>query len=220
MRRFDSYAKIQHAIGVLRRNRAFQLTPAILARSYIDIGCGNNFHPGFIHLDYSWKPHVDVCWDINRGLPFAAGSLRGVFSEHCLEHFSLARVRPILREFRRILAPNGTLRLIVPDAEIYLRTYIDQIDGSGTRHFPYQAQEANVPGWTPLSSVNRVFYQDRESPAGHCTMFDFRLMQGLLAEAGFVDVRQHVIGQGRDAQLIVDSPNHAVESLYVEAVVP
>lgn len=220
MRRLDSYAKVQHVIGAFRRNRSFQLTRATLARSYIDVGCGYNFHPGFIHLDYCWKPHVDVCWDINRGLPFADGSFRGVFSEHCLEHFSLPRARALLREFRRVLAPGGTLRLVVPDAESYLRTYVDQLDGGRARQFPFQTLEETEPTWTPLMSVNRVFYQDRESPAGHCTMFDFQLMHRLLTEAGFVDVRRQAFGQGRDPQLIVDSPDHAAESLYVDALAP
>ncbi len=220
MRRIDSYAKVQRLIAALRRNRHLQLTREVLARPYLDVGCGDCLHPGFIHLDYFWKPGVDVCWDVNRGLPFADASLRGVFSEHCLEHFMQPQACALLREFRRVLAAGSTVRIVVPDAETYLRSYLSQITGDGSHRFPFQDAEENLPGWTPLTSVNRVFYQDRESPAGHCTMFDFPLMRQLLLDAGFIDVQRRAFQEGRDPQLVVDSPVRAVESLYVEAVAP
>lgn len=217
-RPLGSYAKVQALVGGLIRNRRFQLNrPRVRQGTRLDIGCGPNAHPGLINLDYLWHPAVDVCWDVTRGLPFASGSLQGVFSEHCLEHLPLPAIRTLLREIRRVLYAGGCARLIVPDAELYLRTYVRQLDGDAAQAFPYQADEAARGAWVPLSSVNRVFYQDRESPFGHQTMFDFQLLHLLLREAGFTSVARRAFLDGADPALLVDTPDRRGESLYVEA---
>jgi predicted SAM-dependent methyltransferase len=218
-RNFFSYAKVQALVGKLIRNRGSQLrSKRVLDKIYLDIGCGPNTHPNFVNLDYRWHPGIDLCWDITSGLPFADGSMKGVFSEHCFEHFTLATALGIFREIRRILAPGGTLRVVVPDAELYLRAYVSHMNGNATNKFPFEEEERLQATWTPLQSVNRVFYQDRESPFGHQTMYDFLMLEKLLAECGFSSVTRCEFGTGRDAALLVDSGERRVESLYVEAM--
>jgi predicted SAM-dependent methyltransferase len=219
-RPLTSYAKVQAWVARLIRNRRFQLRrPRVLASAYLDVGCGPNTHMEFINLDYLWHPGVDVCWDLGTGLPFADGSLRGVFSEHCLEHFPLPEAARLLREMRRVLAPGGTVRLVVPDGELYLRTYVSQLDGDPAPRFPYEESERTHAGWTPIVSVNRIFYQDRESLFGHRTIYDFQLMEHLLRAAGFDQVIRRRFGAGADPRLLIDTPARQCESLYVEASV-
>lgn len=217
-RPLTSYAKVQAGIGRLIRNRRFQLgRPQVRDATYLDIGCGPHTHAGIINLDYLWHPGVDVCWDIGTGLPFADGSLRGVFSEHCLEHFPLAEAAKVLCEIRRVLRPDGTARIVVPDGELYLRTYVRQRDGDTTQRFPYEEAERVQPGWSPMVSVNRIFYQDRESIFGHRTIFDFALLAQELHAAGFTQVTRRRFGEGSDPRLLIDTPARCCESLYVEA---
>ena len=217
-RPLTSYAKVQAWIGPLIRNRRFQLRrPRVRNSTYLDLGCGPNTHAEFINLDYLWHPGVDVCWDISRGLPFAGGALHGVFTEHCLEHFPLAAARELLREIRRVLAPGGTTRIVVPDGELYLRTYVRQLAGDASHRFPYQEAEQARGSWSPMVSVNRVFYQDRESLFGHRTIFDFQLLELLLRECGFDQVVRRRFGEGADPRLLIDTPGRKGESLYVEA---
>ncbi len=215
-----SYAKVQAWVGPVIRNRSFQLRRKhLLAASYLDVGCGRNHHAGFVHLDYLWHPGVDICWDIARGLPFADGTFKGVFSQHCLEHFSLPTALAQLREIRRVIAPGGTARIIVPDAELYLRAYFAQLNGAPEPRFPYQEADVFADIRTPMLSVNRICYVDRDSPFGHRTLSDFALVAALLKKAGFDDVKKCAFGQGRDPRLLVDSPDRQVESLYLEASV-
>lgn len=217
-RPLGSYAKVQALVASLIRNRGFQLGRArVRDGTHLDIGCGLNSHPGLINLDYLWHPGVDVCWDITRGLPFADASLRGVFSEHCLEHFPLPAARALLKEIRRVVTPDGTARIIVPDGELYLRTYVRQLEGDTSRAFPYQPEEQARDLWSPMVSVNRIFYQDRESLFGHRTIYDFQLLDMLLREAGFTRITRRDFQTGVDAQLLVDTAARRVESLYVEA---
>jgi predicted SAM-dependent methyltransferase len=216
-----SYAKVQWLLGGLFRNRRFQLRrPRVAGGRYLDIGCGRNTHAELINLDYLWHPRVDVCWNIQRGLPFATGSLRGVYSEHCLEHFPLPAVLQLLREIRRVLAPGGVARLIVPDGEMYLRLYLQHREGAVSPEFPYQAADARAGLWTPMVSVNRIFYQDRESLHGHRTIFDYQLMETALRHSGFAAIQRRSYRQGADSRLLIDSPARREESLYVEAVAP
>ncbi len=220
-RPLTSYAKIQSLVGRLIRNRGFQLRrPRIRGCSYLDIGCGPNSHAGLINLDHLWHPRIDVCWDITRGLPFADASLRGVFSEHCLEHFSQPAALAILRETRRVLAPGGTLRLVVPDAELYLRAYNCHLAGDRSASFPFQSDEERHPLWSPLASVNRVFYQDRESLFGHRHMYDFALLRLMLEHCGYAAVSRRRFGEGTDPRLLIDTLARECESLYVEAQRP
>ena len=220
-RPLTSYAMVQAWIGAAIRNRQFQLRrPRVRTAKYLDIGCGPNTHDHFINLDFLWHPQVDVCWDIRRGLPFANGSLQGVFTEHCLEHFSLPPAVDLLREIRRVLAPGGTVRIVVPDGELYLRTYLSLLAGDTSRPFPYQDAEKKNALWTPILSVNRIFYQDRDSPFGHRTIYDFQLLATLLRHCGFENVRRRTFGEGNDPQLLIDTPSRRCESLYVEAAAP
>jgi hypothetical protein len=45
-----------------------------------------------INLDYHWRPGIDICCDITRGLPLPDTYVRGIFSEHCIEHISFEAV--------------------------------------------------------------------------------------------------------------------------------
>ncbi len=120
-RSFLSYSKVQFIIAALVRNRPFFLKQRALRRkAYLDIGCGPNLHHHFINLDYTWCPGIDICWDITKPIPLPDGVLKGVYSEHCLEHVTIETAEAVLRESWRLLRPGGTLRIVMPDGELYL----------------------------------------------------------------------------------------------------
>lgn len=220
-RRWDSYATVQSWVGHWQRNRRAQLTRArVRTLRHADLGCGLNRHDALLNVDWRWTPGLDLCWDIRRGLPFGDGAMLGLYTEHCLEHFDLDTVVNLLAETRRVLARSGTLRIAVPDAELYLRRYVQHLNGVSAEPFPFEDTERRDPRWVPLSSVNRVFYQDRHAPAGHRTMFDFELLRRLLEQAGFTAIVRAGFRTGRDPVLLVDSDARRSESLYVEAVTP
>lgn len=218
MRHISSYSKIQHLIGAFLRNQRFQLRKKkIHSTRYLDLGCGLNCNTALINLDYSWHPKVDLCWDIKTGIPFPAGSLKGVFTEHCLEHFPLKKALFLLSECKRVLLPKGIVRVVVPDAGMYLQRYYQRSEGISQERFPFEDRESFLGIYTPILSVNRIYYQDREQPFGHQTMFDFPLLKELLLRAGFLNVQKTSFRNGSDPTLLVDSEGRSSESLYVEA---
>ncbi len=125
----------------------------------------------------------------------------------------------LIRECFRVLKPEGIIRLVVPDAELYLRAYVSCLQGEKVE-FPYPNDQELDGICSPLLAVNRIFYQDRESPFGHCTMFDAQLLGSLLKSVGFVDVRTERFRTGRDIALLLDTESRWVESFAMEASKP
>ena len=211
-----SYGKVQAVITRLIRNRSFGINRAGLRRKeYLDVGCAGNLHEGFIHLDHRWQPGIDICRDITRGIPLANHAVKGIFTEHCLEHLPLHAADFVLAEFKRVLKPGGVLRIIVPDGEMYLTRYSEIIRGVSGQALPYAAQDVYDGLYSPIMSVNRIFREH-----GHLFIYDFITMRKLLEKHGFIDIKKERYGSGRDPHLLKDSARRAVESLYVEARKP
>jgi predicted SAM-dependent methyltransferase len=214
MRRFKRLARA--AISKVIRNREFHIRRGKIAgRRYLDLGCGAKTHADFINLNYQWNRHLDVCWDLENALPFANESLDGVFTEHCLEHLPLPTSDRVLSECFRVLRPGGTLRLIVPDGELYLSGYAALRRDADAEPLPFSATEGFAGIYTPIMSINRIFREH-----GHRFIFDYPTLEKLLERNGFVDIEQVKFGSGRDPKMLIDTPEREPESLYLEASRP
>ena len=185
---------------------------------YLDLGCGQNTHDNFINLDYDWHPKIDLCWDLSRGIPLPDQSLRGVFTEHCLEHFTLPIAEGIICEIHRVLMPGGRVRIIVPDAEVYLTGYTDRLRHQSDTLLPFETENAYKGIVDPILVVNGVFYLGRDHPAGHRFIYDFNFLNKLLLHCGFSQTTRASFMNGGDKTLLIDSQWRAMESLYIEAI--
>lgn len=208
-RPISSYAKVQALVGLLIRNRlAFAKIKG--EGAYVDLGCGPNTDASFCNVDYNWRPDIDVCWDITKGLPFATGSIHGIFSEHMLEHLSLLDAIAVLKDCRRVLGRDRVLRIVVPDGELYLNEYAKHAQGLPSS-IPY-AENDTGPIVSAMTSVNRIFRDH-----GHLFIWDYETLRKGLLGAGFTDVQRMTYQVGRDPKLLRDSAHRRIESLYVEA---
>jgi predicted SAM-dependent methyltransferase len=111
-----------------------------------------------------------------------------------------------VRDFHRLLKPKGTLRIVIPDAELYINLYLQARAGESVK-FPYVEGKC-----LPIDPLNRIFREH-----GHLYAYDFCSMQEMILSAGFSSVTKMCFMNGRDPKLLVDSPERAIESLYVEA---
>jgi len=213
-----SYPGVRRCVGWLIRNRRFQLarTPAL---PYVNVGCGRSVRPGFINVDYDWHPAIHLCWDLREKLPLADASAAGIFTEHCLEHFTYDQCLDALRDMHRILEPGGVLRVIVPDGGLYLDLYQRHRRGEKVE-FPYVGEGGAADleldsryGFTPMMAVNRIF-----RGYGHAFAYDHETLRNLLREAGFASVERRAFRSGRVQALLIDSELRAPQSLFVEAV--
>lgn len=212
-RPLTDYSKVQWLVGYVRRNNSF-FAPKVEPGAYLNIGCGRNIRKGFVNVDYNWRRGVDLCIDITRPFPIDAGIVEGVYAEHCLEHLPLAGARTFLKECLRMMRSGAVIRLIVPDLELYARTYVDSLDGKNPT-FPNEYYTNTVGVNQPVALINELFYGP-----DHRFNYDFRTLAEVLAQSGFVQPTRVSINQGGDPKLLIDDPGHVSESLYVEARKP
>lgn len=165
-------------------------------------GCQKVRKEDWVNIDLAGFP-VDLRWNLLRELPLEANRADAVFHEHLLEHFALRDGLWLAREWFRVLKPGGVLRIGVPDAASYLRSYVDD---------PTFLQNLRPDSPTKLLAVQELFYWQN-----HRTMYDFETLQLLLTAAGFDNVEHSAYGESRIAPS-PDSPHRQAETLYVEAV--
>jgi predicted SAM-dependent methyltransferase len=209
-----SYAKIQRIYSALVRNRGFQAARASVRRKdLLNIGCGDRINPAFVNIDYNWIPGVDLCWDVGKPLPYPDSSIAGVFTEHCLEHLSLAVAQSFVSEIYRILRPGGVARIIVPDAELFLRAYCAHNVDQSVQFPPPYGQRLRECDATPISLVNSIFRD-----FGHLYAYDYDGLRNLLARFPFSTICRSGFMSSAQASLLIDTPERRHESLYVEAL--
>ena len=208
------YTKVQILFSFAIRGRRVQLKrKSLKSKYYLNVGCGENAHADFINIDYQWRPNVELCWDITKGMPFEDNSMKGIFTEHCLEHLTFQQCRALIGEFHRILFPGSIVRIIVPNAELYIDLYQKEKQGERV-DFPYVTEQDLIDGFSPMMAINRVFRQNGD----HLYAYDARTLTMMLGKEGYKDIRIEDFMKGRDKKLLIDSQRRAIESLYIEAV--
>jgi predicted SAM-dependent methyltransferase len=125
-----------------------------------------------VHVDALSLPHVDVVGPVER-LPFDDGSASLVYASHVLEHFDRLSYREVLKEWFRVLAPGGVLRLAVPDFAACASIYYEQ----GLKD-----------GLTGL--VGLIVGGQRDEYDFHKMIFDEPFLTKALLETGFSEVRR------------------------------
>ncbi|MBF0309877.1 MAG: methyltransferase domain-containing protein [Magnetococcales bacterium] len=104
-------------------------------RAHLDrlhLGCGEHYLDGFVNLDGNFRRGVDYLCDVRAGLPFPSGRLRFIYSCHMLEHLHVDEACRVLAECRRVLHPEGRMRLTLPD----FRHALAILQGGATSSFP------------------------------------------------------------------------------------
>ena len=89
----------------------------------LNFGCGSRIAKGWLNVDF--VPSKDVQGiNLLTKLPYEDHTFDVVYSSHVLEHFTLEQCKNILLEVRRILKPNGIIRIAVPNLEETCREYM------------------------------------------------------------------------------------------------
>lgn len=85
----------------------------IVERIKLNLGSGNKIYFDYINIDL-YAPNVDIRADV-RNLPFKANSIEEILAIQILEHFNFAESWDILKEWKRVLKPEGLLWIETPD---------------------------------------------------------------------------------------------------------
>lgn len=78
---------------------------------------------GYLNVDISTAPEVDVITNITNRLPFDDGSIDKIISVATLEHINMHDVHALLCEFYRILKKGGCVEIGVPALNKIIEQY-------------------------------------------------------------------------------------------------
>ncbi|MGZ8507251.1 MAG: class I SAM-dependent methyltransferase [Bacteroidia bacterium] len=88
----------------------------------IEIGSGKKPRIGYKTCDIRELPGVDYVCSAD-ALPFENNSVDEIFSRHVVEHFTLKEFLNVLKEWNRVLKPNGGGDLYyLPEPALALKT--------------------------------------------------------------------------------------------------
>lgn len=209
----------------------------------INIGCGASPTPGYDNFDNSlsvwianrpWFANIlsrgiskqhhefielakakEIRWaDATKRIPLPDRSVHVVYSSHTLEHLDPEDARLFLKEARRVLAPSGVVRIVVPDFAQQVSQYNRDRDADEFLRYT----NLTLPKPRGLKEKLKLLIVGMRH---HLWAYDATSMSRLLSETGFHNVR--VLQPG---ETTIPEPGElnlferAEWSLFVEAINP
>ena len=148
-----------------------------------------------------------VSMDVTSGMLFDDNSIDLIFCSHMIEHLTYREAEAFLKECHRIMKPGACMRIGVPDLEIFVRLYqedllskvIDPINEPSRRFAKYEVERF----WEVLF-------------ADHKSLYDFRTLSLLAEGSGFPVITKCTFGEGHPIITSECQDQFKDISLYVE----
>jgi predicted SAM-dependent methyltransferase len=133
----------------------------------INIGCGErNFGDDWIHIDGGDYNHLDYK-NITK-LELEDNTVDLMYASHVLEYFDRKKAKSILKEWNRVLKPNGELRIAVPDFYSMVQLYF-------LNNIPLE--KFLGPLYGKMKMGKKLIY--------HKTVYDWNSLTELLTKTGY-----------------------------------
>ncbi len=145
----------------------------------LNLGCGwRNFGEDWVHIDGGNYPHV-IGHNITK-LDYPENSVDLIYNSHVFEYFDREEGFNVLKEWHRVLKPQGILRMAVPDFEAMAKNYLEN-------KFPltnflgplYGRMEMGMKG----GETGKIIY--------HKTTYDFSDLKSMLESVGFNGIKRY-----------------------------
>jgi predicted SAM-dependent methyltransferase len=171
---------------------------------FLEIGSGNKKGKnGWITVDM--QHGADITHDLKKGIPLPDASVDEIYASHVLEHISFKDLIVLLQEIYRVLKQNGKFSVCVPDASLYIRSYINkQMFLPEEKYY----QPAIVDTGSLMDQINYIAYMDRE----HKYLFDKQNLVNTLKKIPFKKVELRTFDE------LIDIKNRDFESIYAIAI--
>jgi predicted SAM-dependent methyltransferase len=196
-----------------------------------NLGCGPKFYQNFLNVGYWAQLQEGAVYkdlngttntfmlnhDLRHGIPAADNSLDLAYHSHMLEHLSYTDGIEFTKECLRVLKPGGTLRILVPDLELWINAYMN----NNSFFFEQYRQMGGIDPdiYVTKAAVFMGMLHNHEHKCG----YDFESLKWLVEHVGFIDVKRTLYGAGTidDIENIekVD-PIRTMESLCIECKKP
>ena len=94
----------------------------------LNLGSGNSKTMkdlGYTNIDIYKTEYVDLVLNIEKKLPYEDNSVEAIYCSHALEHCSMAAVPSMLKDWKRVLKTDGTIKIVVPEIESCMRNFLE-----------------------------------------------------------------------------------------------
>lgn len=137
----------------------------------LHLGCGMKKIHGFVNIDALRAVHPDSVQDVFSLPRVKNGSVDLLYACHVLEHSDRKTCAGVLSRWFKVLKRGGIIRVAVPDIEAAMKWYLVHGDLREIAGFLWGGQ--------------------RNSYDHHGVGWDFKELERLLHEVGFVDVHRY-----------------------------
>lgn len=136
----------------------------------LHIGCGKrDFGSEWVHIDGANFHHIEH-HDITNLSQYKDNVVDLIYASHVLEYFDREEVKDVLKEWHRVLKPNGILRLAVPNFRALHYVYESN----------YDLNYILGPLYGKMQMGDKTIY--------HKTCYDFESLKSVLLDCGFRNV--------------------------------
>ncbi|MHB2156282.1 class I SAM-dependent methyltransferase [Calditrichota bacterium GD2] len=221
---------VNNLLCYLKRQRKIRVNQEVVK---VNLGSGLNVLPDWINIDSSLKtivagkprPIIKMAYilfqqkkwfseeqycdtlknftfihhNLEYGLPFENESVHFIYASHLIEHIFKEDVLNLFKEAHRVLRKDGVIRLSTPDLDLAIKLF-----NQG------QTEEA-------LYLFFKNSKRDYQYFTIHKYLYNFKLLEKYLREAGFTKVYRCSFKKGRVPD-IDRLDNRPEQSLFVEAV--
>lgn len=192
------------------------------------LGCGGIFIKGFLNIDFDHDLPRDTIYadhkgidgayffnyDLRNGLPGENSALELIYHCHFFEHLAFPEALELLRQSHLRLKPDGKMRIVVPDLELWIQNY----HNNNIAFFDSYRRQilGNDFG---LFKTKAAVFMGMLHMHGHRWGYDYETLEWLLQRAGFGNVRRFLFQESSIPEIRAMepySPLRGMESLCVE----
>lgn len=170
----------------------------------LEIGSGNKKGKnGWTTVDLHYG--ADIVHDLKKGIPLPEASVDEIYASHVLEHISFKDLIALLEDIYRVLKHNGKFSVCVPDASLYIESYVAK------KFFMPEVeryQPALVDTGSLMDQIQYIAYMDQE----HKYLFDKQNLVNTLKKVPFKKVELRTFDES------IDMKSRDFESIYAIAI--
>jgi predicted SAM-dependent methyltransferase len=149
----------------------------------LHLGCGTVRLDGWVNIDLETR--ADLKLDVRRPLPFGDGAAKLIYHEHLMEHLTVEEGTACLRDWFRLLAPGGVLRIATPDLAYVVERYQGDWHDQAWLRLP---EYAFIRTRAEMMNVSFRWW-------GHRYLYDGEELERRMRDAGFDPVRRCALRQ-------------------------
>ncbi len=178
----------------------------------LHLGCGGYFMEEWVNCDLRPRSKRVLRVDLLRKLPFRDGSIKFVYTEHVLEHFSIDELRVMLKHIFQTMQEGGVFRIAQPNLQTMIEDSLSSTNWINQKARISVTKEKDLP--TGTHYLNFIW-----NAWGHKFNHTFESLKYELELAGFRKVIGCLYRQSDYLELLsLEQRSEEEDPLIIEAV--